>query len=255
MGRRWNPRRYNPVHRGASRQGASGAPERLPPLPAPRPSEEAVVAFFDMDRTLLTVNSARLWVAYERQAGRIGGWLALRAAWWILLYRVGMADFERVIREALALARGDDAEALRQRCLAWYRAWVRPTVSQDALARLDAHRSVGHRVAILTASTRFAAAPLAEELGVDLVATELDEVGGVLTGEVVEPLCFGEGKLARARAYCSACGASLDAAWFYTDSYTDLPVLEAVGHPVVVNPDPRLRQHAQAVGWPIVRFR
>ncbi len=225
-------------------------------LPPPEPAPEGeVVAFFDMDRTLLRVNSARLWIAFERREGRLGTADALRGLAWMLQYRLGIVDMEAVSRRALGLARGETARALAERCARWYASWVRPTVAREAVARLEAHRTAGHRPVILTASTTFAARPLARELGVDLVATELEVVDGRLTGRAVEPLCYGDGKRRRAEAYCRRVGARLEEAWFYTDSYTDLPVLEAVAHPVAVNPDPRLRRHAERAGWPIVRFR
>ena len=224
----------------------------LPPV-SPSPERE-VVAFFDMDRTLLRVNSARLWIAFERREGRLRTVDALRGLVWMLQYEMGIVDMASVSRRALALARGDSAEALDRRCRRWYREWIRPALSQEALARLEHHRQAGHRPVILTASTTFAATPLAEELGVDLVATELEVEGGRLTGRAVEPLCYGEGKRLRAEAYCRGIGARLEEAWFYTDSFTDLPVLEAVARPVAVNPDPRLRREARRRGWPIVRF-
>ncbi|MEL6545659.1 MAG: haloacid dehalogenase-like hydrolase, partial [Myxococcota bacterium] len=77
----------------------------------------------------------------------------------------------------------------------------------------------------------------------------LTDEDGRFTGDAAHPLCFGPGKLELAQAYASRTGLSLDDAVFYTDSYSDLPVLEAVGEPVVVHPDPRLARHAARRGW------
>ncbi len=94
---------------------------------------------------------------------------------------------------------------------------------------------------------------VAEELGLDDVLCNRFEVddSGAHTGRPVGTLCFGAGKLGYAEAYARDRGVSLADCWFYTDSFSDLPVLERVGHPVVVNPDPRLRREAERRGWPV----
>jgi len=75
---------------------------------------------------------------------------------------------------------------------------------------------------------------------------------GRLTGEVIKPLCYGEGKVHYAEVLAAADGIDLDGSWFYTDSFTDLPMLERVGNPRIVNPDPRLRRLARQRDWPIL---
>jgi phosphoserine phosphatase len=93
---------------------------------------------------------------------------------------------------------------------------------------------------------------LARELSIPhLVCSELEVREGELTGAFDRPLCYGRGKLQRAEALVLSLGGSMDRAAFYSDSITDLPLLEAVGHPVVVNPDARLRRIARRRGWPI----
>lgn len=227
-------------------------------LPEPVPAtREPVLALFDMDRTLLTANSASLWLKFERREGRMSRVDLLRGLVWLAQYQLGIVDMETVTRRALALSAGDEATALKARTERWYREMVRETISAEAVDRLQAHRRAGHEVVILTASTQFGAEPLARELDVaHLVCTRL-EVGtdGRLTGRVDGTLCYGTGKLERARAFAEARQARLSDAWFYSDSYTDLPVLEVVRHPVAVNPDPRLARHARRRGWPVVRFR
>lgn len=227
------------------------------PLPKPEraPSGEPVVAFFDMDLTLLTVNSAALWLQFERREGRISRKQWMQALGWMVQYRLGLLDLGLVTEKALALAAGQGTFAVAERTERWYQEMVRPRISRQAVARLEAHRAAGHVVALLTASTQYGAAPLARELEIaHVVSTILEVRNGALTGQVESPLCYGEGKLARARQFADQLGADLSKAWFYTDSYTDRPVLEAVGHPVVVNPDPRLARLARRVGWPVVRF-
>jgi len=86
------------------------------------------------------------------------------------------------------------------------------------------------------------------------ICTNLVIRDGRFTGELVEPYCYGEGKIYWAERFASENGISLDDSYFYTDSYTDLPMLEKVGRPMIVNPDALLQAEAEKRGWPIVRF-
>ena len=98
--------------------------------------------------------------------------------------------------------------------------------------------------------------PLCRHLGIeDYLCTRLDADDGVFTGEIVEPACYGRGKCHWAREYAEKNDVDLSESFFYTDSYSDLPMLRAVGHQRVVNPDPRLRLHASLQQWPILSFR
>ena len=96
------------------------------------------------------------------------------------------------------------------------------------------------------------AEPLAATLGLDAVlCSRLEVEAGRFTGRIVEPLCFGRGKVSWAERWAASLGVDLAASAFYTDSFNDLPMLERVGHPVAVNPDLRLARHARRRGWRI----
>jgi phosphoserine phosphatase len=82
----------------------------------------------------------------------------------------------------------------------------------------------------------------------------LEREDGRLTGRVTPPVCYGQGKVVWAERFAAEHDVDLDAGYFYTDSISDLPLLERVGHPVAVNPDPRLRRLADKRGWPIEQF-
>jgi len=102
----------------------------------------------------------------------------------------------------------------------------------------------------------YTARPLARLLGIEhIVASDLEvSREGRMTGRFVDPLCVGTGKLERARSFATRLGFPLERATFYTDSYTDLPLLDAVGTPVTVNPDPRLTRIARRRGWRVERW-
>jgi HAD superfamily hydrolase (TIGR01490 family) len=121
---------------------------------------------------------------------------------------------------------------------------------REAVAR---HRERGDIVAIVTSATPYAARPLARELGIDhVVCTELEvDDAGCFTGQVRRPMCYGPGKIELAQRIAETLEFRLEDATFYSDSITDLPLLERVKSPIVVNPDARLRRVAQRRRWPI----
>ena len=97
--------------------------------------------------------------------------------------------------------------------------------------------------------------PLASHLGIDhTMHTHMEVVDGTFTGRVVQPVCFGEGKIYWLQQLIESQGLDLAKSWFYTDSITDLPLLDLVGHPVVVNPDPLLHREARRRCWPVHLF-
>lgn len=105
----------------------------------------------------------------------------------------------------------------------------------------------------MTGASPYAARPLARRLGIPhVVASELEvDPNGLFTGRFVDPLCYGKGKIVRATRLAEEHGFVLGESTFYSDSYTDLPLLEAVAEPVIVNPDPRLERVARKRGWRI----
>jgi putative phosphoserine phosphatase/1-acylglycerol-3-phosphate O-acyltransferase len=126
----------------------------------------------------------------------------------------------------------------------------------EARALIREHRACGHTVAIVSSATQHQVYPAAEDLGVGTVCcTELDVKDGVFTGKVEGDVCWGEGKLSAARRLAESSGFRLDKAFFYSDSDEDIPLLEAVACPRVLNPNRKLARVAEQRGWPVRRFR
>jgi len=213
-------------------------------------------AFFDLDGTLLSVNSARLWLRRERRLGRLGVRQVAWAAAQLGLYRIGVIDMEAALRGALATLRGVEEERIRAETREWWEEDVRPWVAPGAHAVLARHRRAGEPLVLLTSSSRYAAENARAEFGLDDVLFQVYEVAaGRFTGEPVRPICFGPGKVEAAEAWAARSGIDLAASSFYTDSYTDLPMLERVGRPHAVHPDGRLLRAARARGWPVLDWR
>jgi HAD superfamily hydrolase (TIGR01490 family) len=215
-----------------------------------------VAALFDVDGTLLARNSASLYIRHLRRTGQARRRDVARTLYLLLRYKFGRLDLEATLEESMRFVAGKREATVRDDAAAWYardvRRWLHPQMAELVRRHADA----GHVTALVTSATRYLAEPLAAELGVPhVLVSHLVVRDGVFTGEAVRPLCYGAGKVEWTERFASAEDVDLGASFFYTDSITDLPLLEAVGHPRIVNPDPPLRREAERRGWPVLRPR
>jgi HAD superfamily hydrolase (TIGR01490 family) len=209
-----------------------------------------VAAFFDIDHTVLEVNSGSKWVSYQRRSGQMGRWQLMQALSWLVRYRFGLLDFEAMTRKILIAYQGKAVAPIFEEVDAWFQRDVAATICTEARERIADHRAQGHVIALLTSATTFLARPVGRALDVaHALCTEVEIVDGILTGKHVPPACYGIGKVLRAEKFAEEHDIDLDKSFFYTDSVSDLPMLERVGEPRVVNPDPRLRRLAARKGW------
>ena len=213
-------------------------------------------AFFDMDRTLVRVNTARLWAAWQRRHGAARRRDVLAVLWWLARYSVGAIDAATIARELVGRLRGIEEAGFDAEVARWVHAEVLAEISEAAREAVRAHRAAGDVLALLTTSTIYAARPVAASVGIEhVLASRMKVAGGVFTGEIEEPFVYGVGKVHAAEAWAAAHGIDLARSVFYTDSISDLPMLERVGTAHVVNPDPRLRWTARRRRWPISYWR
>jgi HAD superfamily hydrolase (TIGR01490 family) len=213
----------------------------------------AVGAFFDVDGTLIARNSATLYMRHLRRTGQARRRDLAWTLYYLLRYKLGRLDIDEALQESMRFVRGRTEAATRRDADEWYERDVRPWLYPQMADRVAEHRRAGHVVALVTSATRYLAAPLAAELGIEhFLVTQLVVRDGAFTGEAVRPLCYGAGKVHWARELADREGVDLAASYFYTDSITDLPLLEAVGHRRIVHPDLPLRRLAQQRGWPVL---
>jgi HAD superfamily hydrolase (TIGR01490 family) len=212
------------------------------------------VAFFDLDKTLLAVNSGTLWIRRELALGHITRLQALRASVWIARYHMGFVSMQDALLEAISHLKGTVAQALQERTAVFYEEQVRACYRPGALRALEEHRTAGDKLVLLTSSSGYLSELVARELRLDAILCNRFEVDekGLHTGKPLGAVCFGEGKRTHAEAYSREAGVPLSECAFYTDSYSDLSVLAVVGRPVAVHPDYRLRREALRRGWPVV---
>jgi len=211
-------------------------------------------AFFDLDRTLLRRSSALALAPAFRRRGIITRRMMIEAAAWQLLFIVRGASHEAVRRAAvdgLLLLRGHTPEDMRELVAESMETVLRPLVYAQSLDLVERHRNRGEPVYIVSATLQEIVQAIAEDLGFDgALGTVCEVVDGAYTGKAIRALH------AEAKADCiRSLDHDLAASTAYSDSHTDLPFLEAVGHPVAVNPDRRLRKIAAARAWPILEFR
>lgn len=214
------------------------------------------VAFFDLDHTLLPHNSGVLFARAALSLGRISPLDMLRSVWWATLHRSGHLDVHLAYRRAGALFRGLLGEQLRHEVRYWFNAEVAHLLRSGGRRALEAHRARGDRTVLITNSSSYIAESACEAWAMDsYLANEiLVDAQGRITGEVGRPLCYGVGKLRRAKDFATAHQLSLKDASFYSDSSADLPLLERVRWPVAVHPDRRLFRVARQRAWPVVHW-
>ena len=214
-----------------------------------------VGAFFDMDKTLIAENSGSLFMRYRYERGEIGGVDLLKGLGAYIQYKLGVLDIRNWTKKMMVQFRDQSEAELESAARVWFDAMVARTVYPRAAELVREHEARGHVVAIVSGATKFVVRPLAERLGVKhFLYTRLEVEDGRFTGRVVEPICFEEGKIYWLQHFIEQQGIDLAKSWFYTDSITDLPLLDLVGHPVAVNPDPRLYRMALRRRWPVKFF-
>lgn len=219
-------------------------------MPRASEAEGRVAAFFDVDHTLIEVNSGRKWLEYLWREGQISLPNALRSVKWLVQYRLSMLDYEEVTRRVTELYAGSSVADLQEEVNRWFQIEITPTITRQARERVEEHRRQGHLLVMLTSGTRFSTEPLRRALDIPhLLCTQVDEADGTLTGTYRAPACYGPGKVHWAEHFARRHGVDLERSYFYSDSYSDLPMLERVGRPRVVNPDPRLKRRAISRGW------
>lgn len=215
-------------------------------------------AFFDLDKTILATSSSLAFSKPFYREGLIGRADVLRAAYAQMAYMLSGADHDQMeqMRQYLStMVTGWDVDQVRRIVAETLDTVVDPTVYEEAVELIAEHHRAGRDVIVISSSGTEVVEPIGERLGVDrAIGTQLAIEDGRYTGEILF-YAYGEGKAQAMRALATEYGYDLGASYAYSDAATDLPMLEAVGHPVAVNPDAALRREALERGWPVRDFR
>jgi len=212
-------------------------------------------AFFDMDRTLLRIHTAPLHARFMVSEGFSRKRDLALPGFRIALFGAGILDDPQPAMLRVArLCAGLDASRVKERARTWVSSELATYARPAALRHLEGHRKAGDLLVLLTSSLSFPAEQIAEQFGIPHVLSNILEIGrdGRYTGNLHEPLCFGEGKAQRVLSFADEQEIDLAASTFYTDQHHDLPALLAVGKPRPVNPDRTLKRQARSRGWPVL---
>ena len=213
-----------------------------------------IAALFDMDNTLLRVDTGMSWTKFLYRRGELPPKMVAKAVYWSTLYKLAVLDMEAVFTKLCLDLEGDSEDEMIAKCDVWYREHIAREIAPAARVAVEHHRRAGHLVVLATGSTCYAARPVARGVGIEhVLSSELEVERGAFTGRA-SALCFGQHKVALAERWAERHGVDLAASYFYSDSYNDLPMLQRVGTAIAVNPDTRLRRHARSRGWAVQQW-
>ena len=217
------------------------------------PNAKKTVAFFDVDGTLLksTIVHYYIWMRSTKVPRLLRlVWLVgflPKIAYYLILDRISRTRFNQVFYRNY---RGMDAAEVKALSVEMFETYLRPKIFSEAVSEIQEHQQQGMMTVLVTGSLDFIVQPIADYLSVDVVlAPQLHEQGGRFTGELTTPPLIGERKAEVMREFATQHEISLKDCYAYGDSQSDLPMLECVGNPVVVNPGKALRQKALDSGW------
>ncbi|QDH10631.1 HAD family hydrolase [Nocardioides dongxiaopingii] len=214
-------------------------------------------AFFDLDKTIIAKSSTLAFSKPFQAGGLISRRAMLRSTYAQFVYLVGGADHDQMekLRQFMSqLVAGWDVATVREIVADTLHNVVDPIVYDEAVGLIAEHSLAGRDVIIVSASGSEVVEPIGELLGADhVIASRLEVVDGHYTGEI-DYYAYAEEKARAIRDLAARDGYDLAQCYGYSDSVTDVPMLEAVGFPHAVNPDKELRRHAAAAGWPVLVF-
>lgn len=217
----------------------------------------AAAALFDLDRTLIKRSSVLALAGSFRRRGLISRFDLAKSAFWQVLFVLRGASAERVrsaAEDGMKMLNGFSVEEMQHLVGDAMETVLRPLVYEEPLRLVERHRERGERVYIVSATLQEIVQHIADDLGFDgAIGSTCEIVDGVYTGRSLRA-AHGVGKAVAVRELAAAEGFDLVESTAYSDSYSDVPFLEAVGHPVAANPDRKLRRIAAQRGWRVVDF-
>ncbi|KAA0024454.1 HAD-IB family hydrolase [Antrihabitans cavernicola] len=221
------------------------------------PGNGRIAAFFDLDKTVIAKSSTLAFSKPFFDQGLLNRRAVLKSSYAQFLFLLSGADHDQMERMRAHLANmctGWDVEQVKSIVAETLHDIVDPLIFAEAADLIADHRIRGHDIVVVSASGEEVVAPIAEALGAThTAATRMVAKDGKYTGEL-EFYCYGEGKVEAMKQLADTENYELSRSFAYSDSITDLPMLEAVGHPTAVNPDRGLRKEAAGRGWPILTF-
>jgi HAD superfamily hydrolase (TIGR01490 family) len=222
-----------------------------------RSDSSPALALFDLDNTLLPLDSDSAWTTYLIDRGVFDrAKFEAQNARFYEQYKAGTLDIFEYVAFVFAPLRTTPIPLLEEWRADYFATRIAPHIHSQALALVKKHQDAGDLCAIVTATNSFVTAPIAKAFGVStLIGTDLEIINNSFTGKPQGIPAFREGKITRTEQWLAAQGKRMSdfpRTWFYSDSINDLPMLKFVSNPVAANPDERLLTHARNAGWPVL---
>lgn len=209
-----------------------------------------VGAFFDLDGTLIDSHSVKDIFSERLMTGQVGSQEIIDLLNMAVLYALKVGSFENALESSVKNLNGASEKQFDELGEKVFRERLSPVLFPQLKAIVREHQSRGHCLVIITSATQFQVEPMARYLGIEhVLCTRLAVKRGKYTGELDGPPCYGEAKLTAALDLAEEQGLDLEESFFYSNGSEDLPLLEAVGHPVAVNADKELKKIARRRGW------
>ena len=219
------------------------------------PEGPHIAALFDFDGTIIAGYSATamLWEKIKRR--EMTAEEVVETINVIAQYSTGTMGFSGLMTGAAKFMKGVTEDSYFEFGEELYEKHIARKVYPEARALIEAHRAKGHTIAIVSSATIYQIEPTARDLDIEHVLCSQYEVeNGEFTGNIIRPLCFGEGKVIAAENLAADYGLDLDQSYFYSDSYDDIELLERVGKPRPLNPNTKLREVARENDWPLEKY-
>jgi putative phosphoserine phosphatase/1-acylglycerol-3-phosphate O-acyltransferase len=211
------------------------------------------IAAFDLDKTILSVNSSRIVVQKSREMGFMNSREFRQAIYYSVVYKFDLKDANEIVLSMMQWLKGLKEEEVnklaREQVVPYLLQVIRPEI-RDEIAM---HRKNNGMVVLLSSALPYLCQPVSDHLQMDdVVCSLLDVSQGHFTGKARRKLVFGMEKAVRMKEYCESRGYPLETAWYYGDAYTDRFVMQSVGNPVAVKPEIKLWWMAKRRGWKII---
>lgn len=211
------------------------------------------IAFYDLDHTILTGNSATALVEESRKRGIMSSRQFRHAVWLSILYKLNLGEATKMINRMLSWMKGLQESEIKLLCEEIYQTIIKKTIRPEILESFEMHRSRGAAVVLLSSATSPICEVVVRHLKLDaMICTHLETLDGAFTGHTQGKLVYGVEKKLQMIRFCSEHDCDPEKAWYYGDSHTDRHVMEAVGNPVAVSPDKGLKKIAIRQKWSIL---
>jgi HAD superfamily hydrolase (TIGR01490 family) len=211
------------------------------------------IALFDVDGTLLNENTSIILLKSLYLDKKINLWTLLKAKYHNFLFRINRFDLEDMKKFSLKFMKGWNKKELDEYCNEIFIKQIKPKLHLDMIKKINEHKNKNDLIVLLSAAPEIITSKIVKYIKADFSINSIIEIqNGIISGNL-KKICFAENKYEYFMNFCKEKKINLNKSYFYTDSYTDLKVLNCIGFPNVVNPDKKLKKIAKEKGWNIIR--